>query len=180
MEQVILALEHEKSCCRVKEILERSGTASCLVCRSADQVRRAARKLRVTTVICGYKLGDQSAEALFEDLPLSCSMLVLAPQARLDLMRNRDIFQLPAPVSKSELTASVRMLLCMGNRLERFARPRRSHEEQAVIDAAKRLLMERHGMTEEEAHRLLQKTSMDNGAKLYRTAQLLLDGIKFI
>lgn len=30
-------------------------------------------------------------------------------------------------------------------------------------------------MTEEQAHRLLQKKSMDSGAKLIQTAQLVLD-----
>ena len=48
-------------------------------------------------------------------------------------------------------------------------------EEQAVIDDAKRLLMNRNGMTEEQAHRFLQKKSMDSGAKLIQTAQLVLD-----
>lgn len=31
MEQIILALEREKSCWQVKEILESSGTASCRI-----------------------------------------------------------------------------------------------------------------------------------------------------
>ena len=32
------------------------------------------------------------------------------------------------------------------------------------------------GMTEEQAHRFLQKKSMDSGAKLIQTAQLVLEG----
>ena len=35
--------------------------------------------------------------------------------------------------------------------------------------------MERNHMTEEEAHRYLQKTSMDSGTNLVETAQMLLD-----
>lgn len=175
MDQLILALEQTKNCWRIKEILESAGVASCMIYTSADQVRRAVRKLRISTVICGYKLGDQSAELLFEDLPETCSMLVLATQNRLDLLQNDDIFRLPTPVSKGDLVASVRMLLRMSRRLERYVRPRRSPEEQAVIDEAKRLLMDRNGMTEEQAHRFLQKTSMDSGARLVQTAQLVLD-----
>ena len=34
--------------------------------------------------------------------------------------------------------------------------------------------MERNHMTEEEAHRYLQKTSMDSGTNLVETAQMLL------
>ena len=175
MEQIILALEREKSCWQVKEILESSGTASCRICTSAAQVRRMANKFRITTVVCSYKLVDQSAEVLAEDLPPACSMLVLATQDRLDLIQNDEIFRLPTPASKHDLIVTVQMLLRMGHRLERFVTPARSPQEQQIVDQAKRLLMDRHGMTEEQAHRLLQKKSMDSGAKLIQTAQLVLD-----
>ena len=55
-------------------------------------------------------------------------------------------------------------------------RPRRSDEERSVISEAKAVLMGRNGMTEEQAHRFLQKRSMDTGAKLIQTAQMVLDG----
>ena len=175
MEQVIVAFENTKNAGRIKEILETSGTASCILCKTADQVRRTVNKLHITAVICGFKLADQSAEALAGDLPPSCAVLVLASQNLLDLLQDDDLFRLPAPVSKGDLTASVRMLLQMGRRLERALRPRRSPEEQALIQRAKALLMDRNGMTEEQAHRFLQKTSMDNGTKLLQTAQMVLD-----
>ena len=43
-----------------------------------------------------------------------------------------------------------------------------------MIAEAKALLMERNNMTEEEAHRYLQKTSMDSGTNLVETAQMVL------
>jgi response regulator NasT len=55
------------------------------------------------------------------------------------------------------------------------ARPRkRSKEEQDVIDRAKELLMERNGLTEEEAHRYIQKSSMDNGTGVVETAGMIM------
>ena len=93
MEKIIVAFESEKTALRVKELLEGGGAAACLVCRTADQVRRAINKLPVPAVVCGYKLGDQTAELFFEDLPPSCAMLVLAHQDRLDLLGNDDIFR---------------------------------------------------------------------------------------
>ena len=175
MEQVIVAFENTKNAGRIKEILETSGTASCILCKTADQVRRTVNKLHITALICGFKLADQSAEALAGDLPPSCAVLVLASQNLLDLLQDDDLFRLPAPVSKGDLTASVRMLLQMGRRLERALRPRRSPEEQALIQQANALLMDRNCMTEEQAHRFLQKTSMDNGTQLLQTALMVLD-----
>ena len=177
MEKVIVAFESDKSCWRVKEILETSGTAACIICKSADQVKRVVNKQHITTVVCGYKLFDESAEGLLDDLPPTCSMLVVAVQGLLDLCQSDDVFKLASPVSKGDLVASVRMLIQVGHRLERFVRPRRSQEEQELIAQAKQLLMTRHGMTEEQAHRFLQKKSMDSGAKLIQTAQLVLDSL---
>ena len=175
METEIVAFENNKNALRVKEILEEDGAADCLVCRTADQVRRASRQFRMPVVVCGYKLGDQTAQLIFDDLP-ACAMLVLARQDVLELMDNDEIFRLPAPASRVDLLASVRMLLQVGRRLEQRTRPQRSQEELALISQAKAVLMDRSGMSEEQAHRYLQKKSMNSGARLTQTAQLVLDG----
>ncbi len=55
--------------------------------------------------------------------------------------------------------------------MERYTRHRRSPLEQDLIARAKALLMERDGLTEEQAHRTLQKRSMDQGLTLVQTAR---------
>ena len=176
MEKVIVAFESEKNCLRVKEILENAGVASCILCRSAAEVRRVVHKQHITTVICGYKFSDDSAENLFEDLPPFCTMLMLAVQNMLELCGNEDIFKLTTPVSRGELTAAVRMLTQISHNMERSARPRRSEEEDQIIAQAKELLITRNGMTEDQAHRFLQKQSMNMGTKLVQTAKMVLGG----
>lgn len=42
------------------------------------------------------------------------------------------------------------------------------------MDQAKKLLMERNGMSENEAHRYIQKCSMDSGTNLMETAQMVI------
>ena len=176
MEKIIVAFESRKSCDRVREILESSGVATCIVCHSASEVKRTVHSQRISTVVCGFKLPDQSSEDLFADLPNNCAMLMVAVQNLLDMCQTHDIFKLASPVSRSDLNASVRMLQQMGHRLERFVRPQRSGEERDIINEAKAVLMERHGMTEEQAHRFLQKSSMDSGSKMVQTAKLVLGG----
>lgn len=50
----------------------------------------------------------------------------------------------------------------------------RSEEERMIVAQAKNLLMERNNMTEEEAHRYIQKCSMDSGTNLIETAQMVM------
>lgn len=173
MEKVIVAFESEQSCRRVREVLENGLAVSCLVCRTAAEVKRTVNQQDVAAVVCGYKFPDQSAEELFQDLGPGCAMLMLARQSLLELCGRREIAKLAAPVRPGELTAAAEALL--RRRRERDARPARSGEEARLIARAKEALMERRGFTEAEAHRFLQKRSMDTGARLADAARAVLE-----
>ena len=175
MQDVVVAFESDANSAKIKEILESEGEFSCLVCRSAAEVKRIVHKQHRSLIVCGFKLADETCEELFHDLPAGCFMLMIATQTRLELSETEGIFKLQSPIRRGELLASVRMLA----QFQRYvpwekAPARRGGEEQRLIDQAKAVLMDRHGMTEEQAHRFLQKQSMDNGAKLTDPARLVL------
>lgn len=174
MEKIIVAFESEKTLERFCEILEGGCLVSCLKAHSAGEVKRLVAKLHIGTVICGFKLRDESAEDLFYDLPLTSAMLVVARQDMLENLSD-DIFTLPAPASRSDLCASVNMVMQMNHRLEKTLRPKRNEAETDIVEKAKQHLMERDGLSEEEAHRYIQKKSMDSGAKMVQTAVLVLE-----
>lgn len=48
-------------------------------------------------------------------------------------------------------------------------------QERKAIDRAKGLLMQRQGLSEQEAYEKLRKTAMDRGLKLGEVAQRILD-----
>ena len=50
----------------------------------------------------------------------------------------------------------------------------RSERETRLIEKAKELLMERNNMSETEAHRYIQKCSMDSGTNMVETAQMVI------
>ena len=175
MQTVIVAFESDSSSARIREILESEGEFSCLVCRSAAEVKRTVHKQHECIIVCGFKLADGTCEELFLDLPVGCFMLMIAAQTKLELSETEGIFRLRSPIRRGELLASVRMLAQFRRYVPRGKSPaKRGGEEQRLIAQAKAVLMDRHGMTEEQAHRFLQKQSMDNGAKLTDTARLVL------
>ena len=50
----------------------------------------------------------------------------------------------------------------------------RDESQKEIIAKAKQLLMERNNMSEEEAYRYIQKSSMDSGTNMIETAQMVL------
>lgn len=174
MQKVVVAFENEANSAKIRDILESDGTAMCVVCRSAAEVKRVVHKQRLGIVVCGFKLPDSSCEDLYQDLPEGCSMLMVAPQARLELCEDDGIFKLGAPVHRGDLLASVHMLIQLGQKYAKSRGAERTEEERSLIARAKAVLMDRHNMTEEQAHRFLQKESMNHGARLTDTARLVL------
>lgn len=174
MDRIIIAFESEANRTRIKEMLENGGLSVQKVCRSGADVIRTTKKLGGAVVVCGYKLGDMTASELAYDLHRTAMVLAVAPASQMELCENEDLFRLPAPVSRADLLASVRMLVQMQNRYYRASLPRRSDEDEATVKKAKEILMNRNCMTEEEAHRFLQKKSMDTGSKMVDTARLIL------
>ena len=177
MEKVVVAFENQANCQRICTTLESCGGIACIPCRSAGEVRRLLAKQQISVVVCGYKLADATAEELCEDLAPTVCMLLMAPWHQLELCQSDDLFRLATPTSKGELITSVRLLLQTSRRMERLMPSRRSEEEQHLLWEAKELLIRNHGMTEEQAHRFIQKKSMDAGYKMVQTARLILGGM---
>lgn len=169
-----MAFENEGAGRRVGDLLEGAGVARCLVCRSGDQVRRLAAGQTVYCAVCSPHLTDGPAEWLCGDLPPACSLLLVGPQHMLDACASPDVFKLPTPIRREEAVWTVRLLLQFGRRMERALRPRRRGREQELVERAKRALMERRGFTEEDAHRSLQRRSMDSGVPMSQVAGQVL------
>lgn len=174
MDTVIVAFEKEALSRKFCDLLESSGTAACLVCTSGNQVRRLLSSQQIYCVITGCHLSDGPAEWLCNDLPPSCSLLMVGPQHQLDMCSNPDIFKLSTPVRKEEAISTITLLNQFGHRMERFVRPRRTEAEEELVARAKAVLMSRYGMNEDEAHRTMQRRSMNSGCRLVQTARKIL------
>lgn len=174
METVIVAFEQEIQAKKMKDLLESSCDVNCCVCQSGAQVRRALQTKQAYLVVSGCHLSDGHAEWLYDDLPPACSLLLVGQRHQLDLCRGRDIIKMATPISKGDLVTTVNLLLQFGRRLERVLRSRRPAPQQQEIDRAKKLLMQMKAVSEEEAHRLIQKQSMDSGTPMAQTAKQIL------
>lgn len=181
MTNIIVVLPKLEDAKSIKNVLVRGGFQVSGVCTTGAQAISLADGLNDGIVICSVKLKDMVYEEIHECLPEGFEMLLMASANLLSQCGANDIVRLSMPLKAAELLETVGMMAEGIERRRRKARlkPRvRSAGEENAIKEAKELLMERNHLSEEEAHRYLQKCSMDSGTNMAETAFMVLSMMK--
>lgn len=164
----------------LKNILAKMGCSNIFVCNSGAQAITYANELDGGIILSGYRLSDMHYNELFNYLPREFLMLLLASPNKISEGYQSGVEYLEMPFKMGELR--VRLTELTEEYYRRFpvkkktntVQNRRSEKEKKKIDEAKTYLMESKNMTEQEAHKHLQKLSMDSGNNLVETAEMIL------
>ncbi len=162
---------------KIRNLLVRNGIEVTAVCNSGAQVFQQTDTIEDGIVVTGYRLADMICSELRSNLPAEFQMLLLASQSHMQEFAGDDIVYLPMPVKAYDLVNTIQdmYMIITKRRKKRRQMPKvRSAEERAVIENAKTRLMREKNYTEEEAHKYLQKMSMDSGRNLVETCQMLI------
>ncbi|WP_072524683.1 ANTAR domain-containing response regulator [Clostridium sp. Marseille-P3244] len=178
MINIIVAFSKRENAVNIRNILAKSGFQVSAVCQTGSQVLQYAGMWEEGIVICGVRLQDMHYTQLRGLLAAGFEMLLAGSPAKwMDDGLPDGVIGLPAPIKVYDLVNTVEMLYENKRRrhtAKRQIRHQRNEGERREIERAKALLMERNHMTEEEAHRYLQKTSMESGTNMTETAQMVL------
>ncbi len=177
MNNIVIAFPKPEIAQNIKKILSQSGYHVAAVCTSGGMALEQAQQLEEGVLICGSRFADMHYTQLCEYLPPGFSMVLVASRENILDREVHNLITLAMPLKVHELLQTLRMMDDEQARRRRQARKRpkqRSPEEQALLDQAKGVLMTRNGFSEEEAHRYLQKRSMENGTGIVETAQMIL------
>ncbi|MBR3307003.1 MAG: ANTAR domain-containing protein [Lachnospiraceae bacterium] len=161
----------------IRTLLLKNGYETDAVCTTGAQALAEADSLDGGVIVAGYRYPDMIYSELFELLPDSFELLLLASERIVSEGVPEGIPALSMPLKTMDLIATLGMMEGRRSRRKRKERniPRtRSAEDRAVIDKAKELLMERNHMDEPEAHRYLQKCSMESGNSMSESAAMVL------
>ena len=154
---IIIAFAKSEDAQNFKSILSRGGYDGMVTCTSGAQALSAMEDFGSGVVICGYRLSDM----LYSELAV-----------------DGKIVYLPTPLKKADLFSTLELMLEGVTRSRKKAKEKakqgRSEEDKKIIDQAKEILMDRHHMTEPEAHKYLQKCAMDSGTGLRETAEMVI------
>lgn len=177
MNSIVIAFPKREIAENIKKILAQSGYYVTAVCTTGAQILSHIQEIDAGILVCGYRFVDMTYEELYTYLPGNVQMLLIASAANVMEKQVPNLVCLALPLKVHELLETVEMMDYSVTRMRKQLKkkPReRSGREREILDEAKRLLMERNHMTEEEAHRYIQKRSMDNGIGMVETAQMVL------
>ena len=175
MDRIIIAFANGEAQNRIVELLRSQGVTPAGCFSTGAEVTRLVRKLGTACVVCGFKLQDMTAAALAENLRGLAPVLVISTAGRLAFCEGENLFKLAFPASRADFFSSLELLCQIEARQLRPPVMRKKLSEQKLVAQAKALLMDICRMSEAEAHRFLQKRSMDTGMRLAETAQLVID-----
>ena len=177
MLSIIIAFPKIEDANNIKSLLVRNSYEVHAVCTTGAQAISIANELDEGIVISGYRLPDMLYREMNGYLPKGFEMLLIASAAKLSECVEGNVVSLSMPIKVQDLLNTLQLMTYnyMRRKKREKNRPKqRSEEERDIITKAKLLLMERNNMSEDEAHRYIQKTSMDSGTNMVEMAEMIL------
>lgn len=177
LNNIVIAFPKTEVAVSIKKILAQCGYPVTAICTTGAQALQSMHSLEDGILICGYRFSDMMYEEVYEYLPQGFQMLLIASTSNVLEREVDNLVCLSLPIKVHALLQTVEMMEYSINRRRKKKRSlpkERSEEERQVLESAKSVLMHRNGLSEQEAHRYIQKRSMDNGTGLVETAEMIL------
>ena len=179
MSDIIIAFPNPGDSKVLRSILIKNGYSIVGVVASGAKAINLCDDIDYGIVICAYQLGDMQYMELKENINESCELLLVCSPNKLSEGLSEDINFLPMPFKVIELVKKV------GEISDRLYYERKRKKKQIyqlfrqktggknflTIQRAKELLIKHKNMTEPEAHKYLQSSSMKNGDTIISTAK---------
>ncbi len=181
MTNIIVAFPKIEDAKNVKNLLVRNGFDVAAICVTGAQAIHYADGLESGIIICAYKFHDMLYSEIKSCLPKGFEMLLLASRNHLINGMEENVVTLPMPFVIRDLLNTIDMMsqaIVRRKKKKRQIVLQRSEDEQKIIKTAKMILMERNHLTEEDAHRYIQKCSMESGTNMVETARMVLSLMK--
>ncbi|AMW04044.1 ANTAR domain-containing response regulator [Gemmatimonas phototrophica] len=127
--------------------------------------------------------GVQAAEGIASALPGTAVVLITGDLSltlsTADVLRSTAVALLPKPTPPTTLDATLRMAVTRARELlaarREAAEAKEQLENRKLIERAKGILMRRTGSSEQEAYRIMQRSSQDRSVRMVDIARAVID-----
>lgn len=168
---VFVAFPNKNTALAVAKTAMSAGFNVACAVLSANALRQKLGYYDGGIVICGCRFSDANINELLQDIPETFGIILIGTP---DMLNNCDCeraVKLAVPINTAQLVCYMDMLRPEPSNAHRS----RSPEDRAIIDKAKRFLINHYNMTEPQAHKYLEKKSMETGRTLAETAKRILN-----
>lgn len=174
MREIIIASANERAAESIKNILQAESLFVSNIYASGSEILSYASIRPDAVIICGKLSDGMSALTLADMLPNGFDLIWLMPSGVFSPGFVSNLITLNMPVNRMDFVNTVRVLSATVS--EKYERKSvRSANDEDLLTKAKQILMERHLISEREAHKLIQRKSMETGIKLLDVARLIIE-----
>lgn len=168
--RVLVAGGNEKLCDLIAEILPKNAYEFLLSVKTAGDVRRLTMNRSVDLVILNTPLTDEFGTQLAQDLAENnMGVLLLAGTDVYEQVSFRveqsGVITLAKPTTRQSLYIALRALTALRSKLLQMEQKNRALQQKVAdihtVNHAKWLLIQNDHMTENDAHRFIEKQAMD-------------------
>lgn len=157
--------------------------SSVYVVSSAVQARQTELRTPVDIVIINTPLPDEFGTKLAQDLSVECAVAIIVNPELAERVTNKlepfGIVTLPSKFYKTVFFQTISLLASSVTKMETLRKESETLKsklrEMKTMSKAKSLLISEKGMTEEQAHRYIEKSAMDGSMKKLEIARLIIE-----
>ncbi|MGE5630778.1 MAG: ANTAR domain-containing response regulator [Caulobacteraceae bacterium] len=183
--EIIITVNNEEAGNKIKQVLTGSGYTVSEICISGNEAIRKVRTLKPTLLIANYELPDTTGLELAKIIAGNnlCSVVLLTNDVQKGYVESKvddlDIVCLTRPVSMALLLNTVELLIKSRIKIQKLEAElnemKTNMDTRKLIEKAKGLLIEKFGLSEQEAYRRIQKQSMDTGIPMKKVSKNIID-----
>ncbi|MDO4301068.1 MAG: ANTAR domain-containing protein [Clostridia bacterium] len=170
---IFIAFDNPKTAVSIARILISNGNNVVSIAKSTSELIHSLDYYPSGIIITGCTFDGIRMEEVIRDISEDFNIIVLGKRVQLDSFNDERAFKLSLPLQKNDLICSVEMLMTMDTPYKPAVHKNQNNER--TILRAKHLLIDMYSMSEEQAHRYMQKKSMDTGRKLIDIAKIILE-----
>lgn len=185
MKSVLTAFPNRLVSAWASSVLQRGGYAIEYTLKTAGELIRIADFCTSPVAVCAVQFIDMDARTLAGIIEGKLEPVFVALPHQLEETAALSYPVISYPSTAQELLSAVARVenkaansalgLCLHS--GKGLSSDRSAEEKLLVLKAKEMIQEKTGLTESQAHRYLQKVSMDHCMKLVEAAALCIDGL---
>ncbi len=178
MSGILVANSNADCAKKIAAVLRSGGLNVGGVCTTGSQVIDFTnRQYDGGVVVCSLRLMDMPALDLPRIIGPDYDFLYIVKSQQSNISDSLPCASLIQPINRMSLISSVNMLLSIADYTSLTIKKKIASgtlDEKQVVEKAKSLLMQRNNFTEPQAHRFIQKKSMDTSKKMIETAMIIL------